>query len=87
MVAWATPNWMELSALTGLPVASLGQAEAAMHHLGRSYPHLTIVATGGDQARHRPAGHAARGLHQHVQFVALGKAPHDLAHVIERERG
>jgi len=51
MVAWATPNWMELSALTGLPVASLGQAEAAMHHLGRSYPHLTIVATGGDQAR------------------------------------
>jgi hydroxymethylpyrimidine/phosphomethylpyrimidine kinase len=50
-VAWATPNWMELSALTGLPVASLGQAEAAMHHLGRSYPHLTIVATGGDQAR------------------------------------
>jgi hydroxymethylpyrimidine/phosphomethylpyrimidine kinase len=51
MVAWATPNWMELSALTGLPVASLGQAEAAMHHLGKSYPHLTIVATGGDQAR------------------------------------
>ena len=22
-----------------------------MHHLGRSYPHLTIVATSGDQAR------------------------------------
>jgi len=51
VVAWMTPNWMELAVLTGLPVASLGQAEAAMHHLGRSYPHLTIVATGGDQAR------------------------------------
>jgi hydroxymethylpyrimidine/phosphomethylpyrimidine kinase len=46
-----TPNWRELGMLTGLPVASLGQVEAAMHHLGKSYPHLTIVATGGDQAR------------------------------------
>ena len=34
--------------LPGLPVASLGQVEAAMHHLGKSYPHLTIVAPGGD---------------------------------------
>ena len=51
VVSWMTPNWRELGMLTGLPVASLGQVEAAMHHLGKSYPHLTIVATGGDQAR------------------------------------
>jgi hydroxymethylpyrimidine/phosphomethylpyrimidine kinase len=51
---WVTPNWAELAALTGLPVGSIGsvgQAEAAMHQLGALYPHLVIVATGGDQAQ------------------------------------
>jgi hydroxymethylpyrimidine/phosphomethylpyrimidine kinase len=46
---WLTPNWRELSALTGLPVEDLPQAEAALHHLGSRHPHLTTVATGGDQ--------------------------------------
>jgi len=51
LAGWVTPNWTELAVLTGLPIGSLGEAEAAMHQLGESYPHLTIVATGGDQAR------------------------------------
>ncbi len=48
LVDWVTPNWRELSALTGLPVASLPQAEIAAAHLGGLYPHLYIVATAGD---------------------------------------
>jgi hydroxymethylpyrimidine/phosphomethylpyrimidine kinase len=51
LAGWVTPNWAELAVLSGLPVASLGQAEAAMHQLGALHPHLTVVATGGDQAR------------------------------------
>jgi len=47
-VSWITPNWAELCALTGLPVATLDQAEAATAHLGRRYPNLYIVATAGD---------------------------------------
>jgi len=50
-VGWVTPNWAELAVVAGLPVASLGEAEAAMHRLGALHPRLTIVATGGDQAR------------------------------------
>jgi hydroxymethylpyrimidine/phosphomethylpyrimidine kinase len=54
LVGWITPNWAELAVLTGLPagaIGSLGHAEAAMHQLGALHPKLTIVATGGDQAR------------------------------------
>jgi hydroxymethylpyrimidine/phosphomethylpyrimidine kinase len=51
VVGWVTPNWAELAALTGLPVDSLATAEAAMHKLGTLHPRLSIVATGGDQAR------------------------------------
>ena len=51
LAGWVTPNWAELAVLTGLPVSSLGQAEAAMHQLGTLHPHLHVVATGGDQAR------------------------------------
>lgn len=50
-VGWVTPNWAELAALTGLPVDSLGTAEAAIHRLGALHPRLAIVATGGDQGR------------------------------------
>jgi hydroxymethylpyrimidine/phosphomethylpyrimidine kinase len=48
-VDWLTPNWRELAALSGTPVETLAQAEFALHHLGTRYPHLTTVATGGDQ--------------------------------------
>jgi hydroxymethylpyrimidine/phosphomethylpyrimidine kinase len=49
VVDWVTPNWMELSVLVGREVASPADAEAAANHLGRLQPHLTIIATGGDQ--------------------------------------
>jgi hydroxymethylpyrimidine/phosphomethylpyrimidine kinase len=48
-VDYVTPNWKELSALTGLSVEISSQAEAAIHDLGSRHPYLTVVATGGDQ--------------------------------------
>ena len=51
LVNWITPNWAELSVLSGEPVASLPQAEAAASSLADRYPHLHIVVTGGDQAQ------------------------------------
>jgi hydroxymethylpyrimidine/phosphomethylpyrimidine kinase len=47
-VSWITPNWSELAALSGLPVSSLTQAEAAARHIGELYPKLYVVATAGD---------------------------------------
>jgi hydroxymethylpyrimidine/phosphomethylpyrimidine kinase len=48
-IDWITPNWPELAALTGRSaVASLPEAETAARDLARQHPHLTIVATGGD---------------------------------------
>jgi hydroxymethylpyrimidine/phosphomethylpyrimidine kinase len=51
-IDWITPNWTELAALaappTGQSIATLAEAEAAMHRLGHRHPHLHIVATGGD---------------------------------------
>lgn len=49
VVSWITPNWKELSALTGLPVRSLEEANEAANALGKLHPGLHIVATGGDQ--------------------------------------
>jgi hydroxymethylpyrimidine/phosphomethylpyrimidine kinase len=49
-VTWITPNRSELAALSGLPVSSLTQAEAAASHLGELYPSLYVVATAGDCA-------------------------------------
>jgi hydroxymethylpyrimidine/phosphomethylpyrimidine kinase len=49
LVDWITPNWVELAALSGLPVASLAQATAAAAMVGNRYPHINIVVTGGDQ--------------------------------------
>lgn len=48
-VSWVTPNWAELALLSGLKVASLADAEDALHALGERYPGLSVVATGGDQ--------------------------------------
>jgi hydroxymethylpyrimidine/phosphomethylpyrimidine kinase len=49
VVHWITPNWAELSALTGLHVETLAQAEIATHALASHHPHLHIVVTAGDQ--------------------------------------
>jgi hydroxymethylpyrimidine/phosphomethylpyrimidine kinase len=48
-VTWITPNWPELSALTGHTIETLADAEAAANLLADRHPHLHIVATGGDQ--------------------------------------
>ena len=50
-VAWITPNWAELAALSEVPVTTLAEAQAAMQKLSERAPKLTIVATGGDLAR------------------------------------
>ena len=47
-VSWITPNWAELAALTSRKVQFAPDAETALHALGHRYPHLHIVATGGD---------------------------------------
>ena len=49
LVSWITPNWAELALLTGRPVTTMSEAEAAAHILGSAYPHLYVVVTGGDQ--------------------------------------
>ena len=48
-------------------------------------PFVRITAALSHQTRDWPARHAARGLDEHVQFITVGKAPHDLAHVIRRQ--
>jgi len=50
LVNWITPNWEELSLLSGVPVRSLEDVDRAAHSLGKQHPGLFIVATGGDQA-------------------------------------
>ena len=45
-------------------------------------PFVRIAPAVGDEPGDRPARHAARGLHEHLQFVAVGEAPHDLADVV-----
>lgn len=49
LVRWITPNWTELSILSGLPVRTIEQASDAAAALGKLHPGLHIVATGGDQ--------------------------------------
>ena len=47
-VSWITPNWAELAVLASRKVQFAPDAEVALHVLGERYPHLHIVATGGD---------------------------------------
>ena len=42
-------------------------------------PLVGVALAGGDQAGHGATRHAARGLHQHLQIEAVGKAPLNLA--------
>lgn len=49
LVDWITPNWRELALLTGKPVTSMPEAEAAAASLADLYPTLNQIVTGGDQ--------------------------------------
>lgn len=49
LVTWVTPNWMELSVLSGVRVRSIEDVDRAADALGKLHPGLYIVATGGDQ--------------------------------------
>jgi len=49
LVDWTTPNWMELSVLSGVRVRTIEDVDSAAHALGRMHPRLYIVVTGGDQ--------------------------------------
>jgi hydroxymethylpyrimidine/phosphomethylpyrimidine kinase len=74
-VSWITPNWSELSTLTGLPIQALAQAEAATHALGRRHPHLHIVATAGDQSQptdilRLPSGEVHRFAGEHIETTS-----------------
>jgi hydroxymethylpyrimidine/phosphomethylpyrimidine kinase len=49
IVSWTTPNWAELSALTGVRIRSIEEARNAADALGTLHPALHIVVTGGEQ--------------------------------------
>ncbi len=70
-LTWVTPNWPELSALTGLPIHTLAEAETATHALAARHPHLHIVATGGDHTEptdllRLPTGEVHRFIGEHI---------------------
>jgi hydroxymethylpyrimidine/phosphomethylpyrimidine kinase len=74
-VNWITPNWPELAILSGLPVSSLAEAEYAAETLGRSYPHIYVIVTGGDQDKpvdllRLPTGEFHRFLGEHIQTTS-----------------
>lgn len=48
LVNWITPNWTELAALSGREVHNENEASVAMNQLAGRYPHLGVIATGGD---------------------------------------
>lgn len=48
VVDWITPNRQELAALSGLPAETDAQTETALRGLLARYPHLHLVATGGE---------------------------------------
>ncbi len=48
LVSWVTPNWMELGALSGWPVNTVAEAGEAAGSLGKRFPGLGIIATGGE---------------------------------------
>ena len=50
-------------------------------------PLVRIAPAAGDEPGDRPARHAARRLHEHVQFVTIGEAPHDLADIVAGQGG
>ena len=74
-VTWITPNWSELSALTGLSIENLFDAEAATHALARRHPHLHIVVTAGDHSQptdllRLPSGEIHRFVGEHIETTS-----------------
>lgn len=53
LVDWITPNRDELGVLAGLPASTDEETEAALRAMHKRYPHLHLVATGGDAGRDR----------------------------------
>ena len=49
LVSWITPNWAELSVLSGVKVRTIEDVNRAADALGKLHPGLYIVATGGEQ--------------------------------------
>lgn len=49
LVTWITPNWTELSVLSGVKLRTIEDVNRAADALGKQHPGLYIVATGGDQ--------------------------------------
>jgi hydroxymethylpyrimidine/phosphomethylpyrimidine kinase len=49
LVGWITPNWAELSVLSGVKVRKIEDVNRAADALGKQHPGLYIVVTGGDQ--------------------------------------
>ena len=49
LIDWMTPNWSELALLSGRRVEDLEAAEEALRSVGERHPHLTLVATGGEE--------------------------------------
>lgn len=47
-VTWITPNWRELEVLSGERIKHIDQVPGAAQRLGKRYPSLHIVATGGE---------------------------------------
>ena len=95
VVSWVTPNWSELSALTGLEIRDVAQAETAIHALAENYPHLHIVATGGESPQptdilrlpsgeiHRFAGEHIKSSSTHGTGCAFSSAL--LCHLVQRD--
>jgi hydroxymethylpyrimidine/phosphomethylpyrimidine kinase len=75
VVHWITPNWAELATLSGQPVTSITEAAAAATALAVDYPHLHIVATGGDHTEptdllRLPSGELHRFQGEHVETTS-----------------
>ncbi len=51
LVTWATPNIVELAAITARNVVSREDVAAAVSGLQTRYPRLNVVVTGGDQEK------------------------------------
>ena len=59
-----------------------GFVEGLQQRLFFRRPLVGVAGARGDQPRHRPARHGADGLHEHLQVVAIGEAPQDLADIV-----
>ena len=75
---------VDVAALAGVHVQSsqAGGVEHVQQGLLALVPLVGVAHAVGHHAGHMATGHAARGLDHHLQFIAVGIAPHDLADII-----